>query len=133
MQENLSVGVEDIGGSLCEGGTRGKLSEERDITWARLVKKGLETHPRQDRTNRPVCACLQRDKLSSARLQALPGPDTNLSSAEFSAAAAAVLCLPSLSCSDRLGHVIRGAEVVDLYCESVLSIVPVMRMSNIHP
>ena len=120
MQENLSVGVEHAGGSLCDGGTRGKLSEERDITWARLVKKGLETHPRQDRTNRPVWAWLQRDKLSAAWLQALPGPDTSLSSAEFSEAAAAALCLPSPACSDRLGHVIRGAQVVDLYGESVL-------------
>ena len=84
MRENLSVGVEDVGGSSCDGSTRMKLSEERDITWARLVKKGLETHPRQDRTNRQVSAWLQRDKLSSSWLQALPGPDTNLSSAEFS-------------------------------------------------
>ena len=120
MQENLSVGLEDIGGSSCDGSTRGKLSEERDTTWARLVKKGLETHPRQDRTNRPVWAWLQRDKLSAAWLQALPGPDTSLSSAEFSEAAAAALCLPSPACSDRLGHVIRGAQVVDLYGESVL-------------
>ena len=96
------------------------MSEERDTTWERLVKKGLETHPRQDRTNRPVWAWLQRDKLSAAWLQALPGPDTSLSSAEFSEAAAAALCLPSPACSDRLGHVIRGAQVVDLYGESVL-------------
>ena len=36
--------------------TRGKLAEERDVTMARLVKKGLEMHPRQDRANRPVWA-----------------------------------------------------------------------------
>ena len=35
-------------------------------------------------------------------------------------AAAAALCLPSPACSDRLGQVIRGAQVVDLFGESVL-------------
>ena len=120
MQENLSSRVEDVGGSSRDGSTRGKLAEERDVTMARLLKKGLETHPRQDRANRPVWAWLQRDKLSAAWLQALPGPDTSLSSAEFTEAAAAALCLPSPACSDRLGQVIRGAQVVDLFGESVL-------------
>ena len=119
MQENISAGVEDVGGSSCDGSTRGKMGEERDVTWARLVKKGLEVHPRQDRTNRPVWAWLQRDKLSAAWLQALPGQETSLTSAKFSEAAAAAFCLPSPACADRLGQVIRGAEVVDLYGETV--------------
>ena len=76
-------------------------------------------HPKQDRTNRPVWSWLQRDKLSAAWLQALPGPDTSLTSAEFSEAAAASLCLPSPACADRLGQVIRGAQVVDLYGEAL--------------
>ena len=96
------------------------MSEERDVTRARVIKKGFEMHPRQDRANRPVWAWLQRDKLSAAWQQALPSPDTSLSNAEFSGAAAAALCLPSPACSDRLGQVIRGAQVVDLYGESVL-------------
>ena len=54
MQENLSSRVEDVGGSSRDGSTRGKLAEERDVTMARLVKKELEMHPRQDRANRPV-------------------------------------------------------------------------------
>ena len=53
MQENLSSRVEDVGGSSRDGSIRGKLAEERDVTMARLVKKGLEMHPRQDRANRP--------------------------------------------------------------------------------
>ena len=32
MQENLSVRVESVGGSSCDGSTRGKISEERDKT-----------------------------------------------------------------------------------------------------
>ena len=88
-------------------------------TWANLVKKGLELHPIQNRSNRPVWSWLQRDKLSAAWLQALPGPETTLTSAEFSEAAAMSLCLPSPACADRLGQVIRGAQVVDLYGEAV--------------
>merc|ERR1711873_283284 len=90
------------------------------MSWSNLISKSLEVHPNQHRTNRPIWAWLQRDKLSSSWLQALPGPDASLSSAEFSEAAAAALCLPSPACSDRLGQVIRGAQVVDLFGENVL-------------
>ena len=107
--------------TLCNGSTRGKVSEERDKTWANLIKKGLQNHPKQDRTNRPVWSWLQRDKLSSAWLQALPGPDTSLTSAEFSEAAAAALCIPSPACGEKLGQVIRGRQVVDLFGETVQS------------
>ena len=61
MQENLSVRVESVGGSSCDGSTRGKISEERDKTWAKLIVKGLGDHPQQDRSNRPVWSWLQRD------------------------------------------------------------------------
>ena len=98
--KNTMVGC--VGLNSCDGSTRGKISEERDKTWANLIKKGLEIHPKQDRSNRPVWSWLQRDKLSSAWLQALPSPDSSLSSAEFSEAAAAALCIPSPACSDRL-------------------------------
>ena len=120
-QENLNVQVGCVGLNSCDGSTRGKITEERDKTWANLIKKGLEIHPKQDRTNRPVWSWLQRDKLSSAWLQALPSPDSSLSSAEFSEAAAAALCIPSPACSERLGQVIRGTQVVDLYGEAVQS------------
>ena len=110
-----------MGLNSCDGSTRGKISEERDKTWANLIKKGLENHPKQDRSNRPVWSWLQRDKLSSAWLQALPSPDSSLSSAEFSEAAAAALCIPSPACSERLGQVIRGTQVVDLFGETVQS------------
>ena len=47
VQENLSAGVESVGGSSCDGSTRGKVSEERDKTWAKLIVKGLGDHPLQ--------------------------------------------------------------------------------------
>ena len=101
------------------------MCEERDKTWAKLIKKGLEVHPRQDRSNRPVWSWLQRDKLSSAWLQSLPGPDSSLTSAEFSEAAAAALCLPSPACLEKLGQIIRGRQVVDLFGETVQSTITV--------
>ena len=103
-QESLSVQVESVGGNSCDGSTRGKISEERDKAWANLIVKSLESHPQQDRTNRPIWSWLQRDKLSSAWLQALPGPDSSLSSAEFSEAAAAALCIPSPACLEKGGR-----------------------------
>ena len=117
--------VESVGGSSCDGSTRGKVCEERDKTWAKLIKKGLEVHPRQDRSNRPVWSWLQRDKLSSAWLQSLPGPDSSLSSAEFSEAAAAALCMPSPACLEKLGQTIRRRQVVDLFGEAVQSTITV--------
>ena len=110
-----------MGESSTDGSTRGKIIEERDKTMSNCLKKGLDCHPKQDRTNRPVWSWLQRDKLSSAWLQALPGPDSSLTSAEFSEAAAAALCLPSPACVERLGQVVKGRQVVDLYGETVQS------------
>jgi hypothetical protein len=57
VQENLSAQVESVGGTSCDGSTRGKVSEERDKTWANLIRKGLQDHPQQDRPNRPVWSC----------------------------------------------------------------------------
>ena len=120
-RENLGVEVEGVGGQSTDGSTRGKVTQERDATRGELISKGLEVHPCQDRTNRPAWSWLQRDKLSTAWLQALPSPDTSLTSAEFSEAAAAALCLPSPACAHRLGEVVSGTKVVDPYGEAVLS------------
>ena len=84
VQWSFQQEAEEVGGTSCDGSTRGRLMEERD-------SKGLEVHPIQARTNRPVWAWMQRDKCSSAWLQALPGPDSSLSSSEFSEACAAAL------------------------------------------
>ena len=91
------------------------------MTRGALIKKGLQSHPQQSRTNRPVWAWLQRDKLSSAWLQALPGPDSSLTSAEFAEASAAALCLPSPACMEKLGERVTGRVVVDLYGDTVQS------------
>ena len=82
VRENLGKEVEGVGGTSCNGSTRGKVVEERAATRGELISQGLKEHP-------------QWDKLSTAWLHSLPSPDTSLSSAEFSEAAAADLCLPS--------------------------------------
>ena len=60
----------------------------------------------------------QRDKLSSAWLLALPAGDTCLSSPVFAEAAAALLCLPSPACADRIGCEV-GKRRVDKYGDQV--------------
>ena len=119
VQPSFQVEAQGVGGTSRDGSTRGKLTEERDATRSKMVTKGLEVHPIQARSNRPVWAWMQRDKCSSAWLQALPGPDSSLTSAEFSEAGAAALQLPSPACQEKLGQPVRGREVVDLYGEAV--------------
>ena len=73
------------------------------------------------RSTRAAWAWRQRDRVSSAWPQAIPGPDTSLSNAEFSEAAASNLVLPSPSCKDRVGEVIRGRVKLDLYGDNLQS------------
>ena len=53
-QETLSQELESVGGSSTDGSTRGKITEERDLTRGALIKKGLQTHPQKTWINRPV-------------------------------------------------------------------------------
>ena len=96
--------------------------------------KSLENHSREDRTNRSIWGWLQRDKLSSAWLQVLPGPDTSMSSAEFSEAAASALCILLPACLEKLGQVIRCRQVLDLLDETQQAITiesDTMPLSNV--
>ena len=56
VQSSFQQEAEGVGGTSCDGSTRGRLVEERDSTRAKMVTKGLEVHPIQARTNRPVWA-----------------------------------------------------------------------------
>ena len=66
-----------------------------------------------------VLSWKQRDKISCSWLLALPGPDTQLTSAEFSEAAASNLCLPSPVCAGRVGEVIKGRVKIDQYGDNI--------------
>ena len=89
-----------------EGSIRQELTEQRAKVRGQVLLKALQHHA--ERTARPVWSWPGRDKLSSAWLLCLPGPDTSFSSAEFGEAFAALLCLPSPACQPRLGEPVPG-------------------------
>ena len=68
---------------------------------------------------RPVMRWKQRDKLCSAFLLNVPGAHTSLSSPVFKEAVAALLCVPSLVCRDRVGKRV-GRSRVDLYGDKIV-------------
>ena len=91
--------------------------EAMERTRSLVLSKSLQIHRPQKA--RHVWAWRQMDKISSAWLLALPGPDTSLTSAEFSEAAASSLCLPSPACAGRVGEVVRGRTKVDEFGDNV--------------
>ena len=54
MQENLGQRVGEVGGDSRDGSTRGRIAEERDVTWAKLVRKDAP----KARSNQPSCLVL---------------------------------------------------------------------------
>ena len=57
----------------------------------------------------------------SQYLACLPHSATSFTSAEFTEAVAAHLCVPSPACSTRLGEVVLGRQVVDKFGDEVIS------------
>ena len=98
------------------GATRKLVVEQLEKMWGKVLKSSLDQHA--DRRVRPVMSWTQRDKLSSAWLLALPAGDTCLSSPVFAEAAAALLCLPSPACADRIGCEV-GKRRVDKFGDQV--------------
>ena len=88
------------------------------VVFFSLSKKHLIRHPNQ--AARPVFSWPERDKLSSQWLLTLPGPDTLLSSEEFTECLAALLCLPSPACAPLLGQRI-GRSSVDKFGDTVMA------------
>ena len=64
-------------------------------------------------------AWTNRDKLCTAWLQSLPGPE-GFSNPEFTEALALTLCMPSPACKDRVGEKV-GKSVVDVFGDSIMS------------
>ena len=90
--------------------------EQMEKLWGKVLKKVLDNCP--DRRVRPVMSWGERDKLSSAWLLALPAGDTCLSSPVFAEAAAALLCIPSPACADKIGYEV-GDRRVDQFGDQV--------------
>ena len=116
LEGGLAVPVSGAGMGCNTGATRKVVMEQMEKLWGKVVKEVLDKQP--DRRARPVMSWSQRDKLSSAWLLALPAGDTSLSSPVFAEAAAALLCLPSPACADKIGCEV-GNRRVDQYGDQV--------------
>ena len=108
LEAPFATNVQAIGEGSTDGSTRKKL----------VLSKALEAYP--DQAARPVWVWPQMDKLSSAWLLALPGPQNGLTSAVFSEAMCMNLCLPSPACRDQVGEII-GRTKVDQFGDKVMS------------
>ena len=73
------------------------------------------------RAARPVWSWPQRDKHSSTWLLCLPSADLSLSNAEFTTAAATMLCLPQPLCATRLGETVNGGVQVCRWGDNVVN------------
>ncbi len=83
-----------------------------------VLEKAMEEYP--DQTARSVIHMKQLDKVSSAWVFALPGPDTYIPSPAFSETMCSYLCVPSPACQEFVGQKI-GRETVDIWGDKVQS------------
>ena len=104
-------------GGVYDWATSGFLVSAREMLLGRVLLAALERHHLQSR--RAVWSWPERDKLSAQFLLHLPGHSSTLTPEEFSECMAALLCLPSPACQDKLGEVV-GRRKVDLYGDNVV-------------
>ena len=99
--------------------TQNSLTEAVENTRAKVLVKALDLV--RPMSTRAAWAWRQRDKVSSAWLLAIQGPDTILTSTKFREAAAANLCLPSPACAGRVGVTVRGQKKIAKYRDNFQS------------
>jgi len=117
LKAPLSSPVEGAGDGSKNGSTRKKVVQQREELRGAVFKEAMARMP-----NRKLRQCLawsNRDKLATAWLQCLPGPN-GLSNQAFSEALALALCMPSPACQERVGAQV-GRSVVDIYGDKVAS------------
>lgn len=116
----LEGGISEMVTGACQGcntgATRKVVVEQLEKLRVSVMMKALTKNP--DRRVRLVWSWLERDKLSTAWLLAMPGVDTSLNSDVFMEAAATLLCLPSPVCADRIGCRV-GNRTVDRFGDKV--------------
>ena len=113
----LKEEAEGAGEGREDGGTRRLIVQQREELRAAVLEEALSRYP--DPTKRQVLAWTNRDKLCTAWLQSLPGPE-GFSNLEFTEALALALCMPSPACQERVGEKV-GKSVVDVFCDNVMS------------
>ena len=114
----MKADAKGAGNGREDGSSRRIIIQERDELRAGVLTEVFRRHTNPNQ--KQVKAWLNRDKLSSAWLLSLPGPQTSLSNAEFSEALALILGMPSPACKERLGEKV-GKKCVDLYGDNVVS------------
>ena len=113
----LTDNVENAGGGCENGNTRRLLVSTREEVRAAVLKEAVTRI--QQPNQRIVRAWQNRDKLYTAWLSALPGPE-GLRGMALSEALASTLCLPSPACTSRLGAKV-GKKRVDLFGDNIQS------------
>ena len=97
-----------------DGSTRQEVIRQLEELRGAVILEGIKAN---GMGKRQVQSMINRDKLTTAWLQALPGPE-GLSNAAFSEAMSLVLCLPSPICRSRVGEKV-GKRTVDIYGDSI--------------
>ena len=97
---SLAVDADAAGQGATDGSTRRKITAEREELRGAVINESMARMP--NAKTRAVVAWRNRDKLSSAWLCCLPGPE-GLSSPAFAEAMSLVLCMPSPVCKNRVG------------------------------
>ena len=90
----LSVDAQGAGLGSDDGSTRQEVIRQLEELRGAVILEGIKAN---GMGKRQVQSMINRDKLTTAWLQALPGPE-GLSNAAFSGAMSLVLCLPSPIC-----------------------------------
>ena len=117
LEGHLAVAVEGVGQGSVDGSTRRSVTQQREELRGAVLEEALARH--NNLSQRPVLAWANRDKLSSAWLQCLPGPE-GLPNQAFTEALSSLLCMPSPACRDRVGASV-GRRTVDLYGDSIMA------------
>ena len=117
LQGVLESPLVAAGNGAVDGSSRRKAVQQLESLQLEVLEKALEDYP--DRSARPVIQFRQLDKVSSAWVSALPGPETYIPSPAFSEAVCSYLCVPSPACRDLVGQRI-GRESVDIWGDKVM-------------
>ena len=118
----LLVNVEGAGEGSIDGKTRQKVMQHLEETRGAVLAEGLKRIP--GKCCRQAVLWHNRDKMSSAWLHCLPGPE-GLNNASFSEALALTLAMPSPACRAHTGQQIKVGDsaCVDIYGDKVMSAV----------
>ena len=117
LKGSLAVDAKAAGQASTDGSTRRRITAEKEELRGAVMNECIA---RMSNTKQRAAAAWQnRDKLSSAWLSCLPGPE-GLSSPAFAEAMALTLCMPSPVCKDRVGCKV-GRRTVDIYGDNIMS------------